>query len=386
MKYSMLRRWTALALALLLTLGLAACSVNQDSSVSQGNSGKLGSLKGSSSKTDDISEEKNDGSLDLTGSQAESDNQTEFAFSEEAQAAIDNLFANRQKEIFAVAYLGYREEGDTTDLAAWMHNENPSLAAFWPFLTEIPEEDIVGNHGDYGYLYCVVLLDENIPTTIKSVEWELLGNGARPYYSEPLYCGEVGKPFLLYSTCESFVDDADVVVEFEEEDGFVGIWSPGLYPDGTMSNPLAQHGGYLILDFTHLYDVGDYVPNQDSEWLPPSDIDLADTAWYSDNGWMMDLGFDENAENGSGGVVIYHPVTDENGTYQERDCHGVWWMEDDSLYLDIYDPSGSMVGGLFPVLMSPVGDQLVVMQADDGAVPPFFEEGQTTVGLTLSVG
>ncbi len=33
-----------------------------------------------------------------------------------------------------------------------------------------------------------------------------------------------------------------------------------------------------------------------------------------------------------------------------------------------------------------LAEQLIVMQADDGSVLPFFGKGQTTVGLTLSMG
>lgn len=277
MKYTILCRAAALLLSLTLALSLAAC----------GGSGQPDS--GKTPNTDAVSGGDTGTADDWQG------------YSDEAQAAIDELFARREQEFFAAAILGYREEGDTTDLAAWLHNEAPTLAAFWPFLPEIPQEDIVGDHG---YLYCIVPLDNSISFTVKSVEWEYLGNGTMPHYSEPLYCGEVGRPFLLYSTCESWVDDADVVVETVEADGFVGTWSPGLEPDGGLTNPLTGDGGYVVLDFARLYDVGDCIPRlddgyaPDAEWLPPTELGLANTSWYSDNGWLLAFGADGSAEDG----------------------------------------------------------------------------------------
>lgn len=69
---------------------------------------------------------------------------------------------------------------------------------------------------------------------------------------------------------------------------------------------------------------------------------------------------------------IYRPIEDEEGVFMERNCHGLWWMKGDSLYLDAYNPKGEMVGGLFPVLISPSGEQLYITQSDDGSCPPFL--------------
>ena len=147
-------------------------------------------------------------------------------------------------------------------------------------------------------------------------------------------------------------------------------------PDGETT-----YDGDMIFDFAHLYDVGDYIPRlddgyaPDAEWLPPTELGLANTCWYSDNGWLLEFGADGSADDG---MVLYQPA--EDGTLAPY-YEGSWWMEDDSLCLGVYEGHCP-----FPLLISPSGEQLIVMQADDGSVLPFFEEGQTTVGLTLSVG
>lgn len=84
------------------------------------------------------------------------------------------------------------------------------------------------------------------------------------------------------------------------------------------------------------------------------------------------------------GMVIYEPMGNEDGTFLSRYCHGTWWMENDCLYLDTYNDRGDMVGGLFPVLLSFSGEQLLIMQAADGSVPPFFKAEQTTAILNLT--
>lgn len=306
---------------------------------------------------------------------------SEFAYSEEALAAIEGLYVNFWNEDFAASYLGYREEGDNSTLSEWLYDNCPMLVSFWPFLLEIPQEDIIGDHG---YLYCVVPMDHSVEYTVKSVEWEYEGNGATPHYSDPIYYPEVDRPFLLYSTCASWLEDPDLTVETVEASGFVGTWFPVLNADGVISNPLAWEGGYTIVDFANLYDIGDYVPHLyngtagDSGWLAPTEQGLANTSWYSVNGWVLSFGEDGNAEDG---LVLYCPEEGEEGTLLTPYYESTWWIEDDRLCLGYYDGNCP-----FPLLISPSGEQLVIMKADDGSVLPFFVEGQTICTMSLVDG
>lgn len=372
MKRRSLRRPLALLLALMLSL--AACTGRPSEDASQGSFGQLRAPK-------------QEEPTETPSTSASISEAPAFAFSERAQAALDHLCTQGRQEYMAAAFLGQREQGDTRSLSAWLHDTNPSLASIWPFLEQIPEEDILGECGN---LYCVIPLAESACVTVKGVEWETLGNGLQPHYSEPLYYGEVGKPFLMYiRNYELWTYEPDLTIEYVWENGFVATWSPE-HEGSAIFRPV-ENGQECVIDFALLYDVGD-IPyfhdglEGDAQWLSPTDLGLGNTTWCSDNGWVMQFGYAETAEGHSGGMVLYEPMLEGDNIVLSRCCHGVWWMEDGSVYIDAYNDWGDMVGGLFPVLISPSGEQLVMMQSDDGSVLPFFRPGQTTTTLTLSYG
>ncbi len=358
MKHRSLSRAAALLLALVLAGGLTACGGEP-----QGSSLQLGTTK-----TDP--------------------NSAAHTFSEEAQQALDDLRARQNGELFAAAYLGYREEGDTSDLTAWLHNEVPALAASMPFLPEIPEENIIGDHGD---LYCIVPLDAAADLTVDRVAWTTSGNGSAPEFTEELYRSESAEPILVYANYGDWRDETDVVVR--ASDGGTAVeWFPLIdFETGGVNVPVDGNGADLVLDFSHLYEEdwmdipafsdADYdvesEPSEeydpDAEWLPPTDMGLANTTWYSDNGWVLEFG--------SGNMILYQPVAGEGNATLSPYYQGSWWMEGDSLCLGVYDGNCP-----FPLLISPSGEQMVIMQADDGSVLPFFAPGQTTCGMTLSYG
>ena len=313
------------------------------------------------------------GSLDITLQKPE-----EHTYSDEAQAALDGLYLCYAQERFAASYLGYREEGDTRSVAEWMYDNTPMQASFWPFLLEIPEEDVIGEYGD---VYCVIPMDGSLTFTVKSVEWETEGNGSVPHYSEPVYYAQIDRPFLLYITHTQWRDETSLTVEYVDSNGFVRTWCPTY--DAETGNLDAYTEGN-ILDFAAQYDIGDYIPHlQDTpdagaEWLPPTELALVNTTWYTENGWMLAFGEDGSAEDG---MVLYAPEEGSEGTVLTPYYQGTWWLEDDSLCLGVYDGHCP-----FPLLISPDWKELVIMQSDDGSVLPFFQEGQSIVGLTLGYG
>lgn len=402
MKRKMVRRLAALSLALLLALSLAACGGAPEEEKPAGNgtaSGTQGSIgKPAAPKQDDPAQPDAPDTPDIsdtpddpetadtpdtpdTPDDPDTDPETpvEFTYSAAAQAAIEGLYVNYWHELFAASYLGYREEGDTGSLGAWLHDNCPMIASFWPFLEEIPQEDIIGEYGD---LYCIVPMDASLTFTVKSVEWEQGGNGSVPHYSEPLYYPLIDRPFLLYVTYGTWRDETSLTVEYTQPDGFVGTWCPTYDPE---TGRLEEWCRDRVLDFAALYDIGDYIPHleqdpaPDAEWLPPTNVGLGNTTWYSENGWVLDFRYDEAAGLGYGDMVLYQPVEDETGTTLSPYYEGTWWMEDDSLCLGVYEGNCP-----FPLLIAPSGEQMVIMRSDDGSVLPFFMEGQSIVGMTLS--
>lgn len=355
MKYHRFRPWAVLTLSLLLCLSLVACGGGQDGGDSQGSAGKLDPPK----KNQPIT------------------------FTPEAQLSLDTLQMKRGQEAFAAAILAERETGDSSSLSALLNDWNPGFSAQWPFVLEIPAEYTVG---DCGELYCVVPLDRTCTFKVRQVTWNTEGNGLVPIFGDTVYRASSGQPFLLYVTHGDWPEEKNVCVEVTEEDGSTWTWIPS-YGEGCIyNNPPDENGNGRILDFTHLDEFADVPSVSYGDWLPTTDFILGNSVWSSDNGWTMWLSYDEDAAQGSGGVVIYEPLEDEGESFLSRYCHGTWWMEDDCLYLDVYNDRGDMVGGAFPVLMSPSsGEQLLIMQAADGSVPPFFVAGQTQAVLTFSV-
>lgn len=354
----MKKRISVLLMAL-LCLSLAACGGGRDDDQPSGSSGSFDSSD----------------KLDLLKK-----NQP-ITFSQEAQLALDTLQTKRVQEPFAAAILAEREADDSSDLSALLNDWSPGFSGRWPFVLEIPAEHTIGDHGE---LYCVVPLDGSFTVTVRQVTWDTEGNGSNANFGDIVYRASAGQPFLLYVTHGDWPEEKDMCVEVTDEDGSTWIWIPS-YGEGRLyNNPVDENGTSRILDFTHLDEFGDvpFAPNAD--WAAPTDLGLADSVWSSDNGWTMRLSYDESASQGSGGMVIYEPTEDEEGSSLSRYCHGVWWMEDSCLYLDAYNDRGDMVGGAFPVLISPSGEQLLVMQAADGSVAPFFAMDQTQVVLTFS--
>lgn len=357
MKHLTLPRTAALALTLLLALGLGGCGDTGgntgDNTPPQGN---LGKLEPTAQTPDEP-----------------------YVYSAAAQASIEELYNTRWNELFSAAYLGYREEGDTGSLVEWLYDTYPQMPAFWPFLEEIPQADIIGEYGD---LYCVVPMDESVSFAVKAVEWEVLGNGTMPHYSEALYHPQVNRPFLMYVTHGDWADETNLTLEFVQQDGFVGTWFPSYDAE---TGCLPDYSGWYdtIQDFARLYDIGYGIdtPVGDMEWLPPTNVGLGNSSWCSENGWVLDFTYDEADGKGWGDMVLYQPVEGADGPTLAPYYEGSWWMEDDSLCLGVYDGNCP-----FPLLISPSGEQLIIMQADDGSVLPFFEEGQTTVSLTRTYG
>lgn len=303
-------------------------------------------------------------------------------YSKEARTSIMDVRSYLEDGLpFAAAYLGYYGEDESDALPVWLQNNVPLLVARLPFLLDIPEECVVGEHGD---LYCFVPRNEETALTVYQQEWEQLGNGAQPHLGEILYRCDYGEPILVFANYDGvWRNETDVEIEATLPDGSKLSWSPEWDAETLLLNMRTDaDGNPLFFDFDFFGDMEEgYVP--DAEWLPPTALGISGS-WATEDGWMMDLGYEDAKD--SGGVAIYEPITEDGETYLSRYCHGTWRMEDDCLYLDIYDPSGAMIGGSFPVLISPSGDDLYMMAAADGACPPFFAEGMTGMGLLRTYG
>ena len=305
-------------------------------------------------------------------------------YSQEALAALDLLYQCMEAEpqlVFAAAYLGYRDAGETAGLSDWLMDNVPGLTAGMPFLQEIPESCVLG--GDSGELYCIVPRSGETSMTVNRIQWESTGNGVEPSAEEILYRSEQAEPVLVFCRYEQFRDEPNVEIQVVNDHGAALTWYPLTDPEyGAFVLPTDENDAPLILDFSRFGDVGEPDPEGDW-WLPPTDEGLADTCWVCEY-WSMELRRGGGDPEYAGTAEIYHRFED---TQEEQLFYsGVWRMEDDCLRLELSAGVGSSHSGSYPVLIDPSGEQLYIQQARDGMCPPFFDEDMTSMSLALSYG
>ena len=189
-------------------------------------------------------------------------------YTPEAQAALELLqtcMENGPQLVFAGAYLGCREGGDTRSLSAWIQDSVPALVSEMPFLLEIPESCVLG--GGSGDLYCIVPRGGGSSLAINRLNWKKLGNGIQPEVGEVLYRSENAVPLLVFVNCAEAPEEPDV--EIDAVCGEAALtWYPCPDPSGGgLLVPQDVDGAPLILDFSFFGDLSglDYT---DSGWTP----------------------------------------------------------------------------------------------------------------------
>ena len=287
----------------------------------------------------------------------------------------------------AVAYLGNRAQGDAVPLADWLRENCSGLTAELPFLPEIPAERTLG--AGYGDLYCVVPRDESTSLAVNRVAWESLENGVRPVVDEVLYREEHARPVLVFVNFEMWPEEPDTEICLVTENGLEVSWYPLINGFGCPVVPTGADDAPMLMDFAFFGDITglDYPegwePAGDDWWLPPTNIGLADTAWVCDD-WMLDLHYG-NGDPDYAGIAEFYRRT-EDSMELKLAYAGVWRMEDDCLRVEFFPDDGAVLGGSFPILISPSGEDLYFQRSRSGEGLPFLEDGVDSVGLTLSVG
>ena len=108
---------------------------------------------------------------------------------------------------FAVAYAGDTYEEGQRDAAALLSGLAPELCRQWPFLTEIPTENIVDL--GWGEIYCIIPTDPEATIRVsKAVEQEY----GYWDYTEVVYEGTAGEPILLICNGSEYWPDAQVII------------------------------------------------------------------------------------------------------------------------------------------------------------------------------
>lgn len=180
-------------------------------------------------------------------------------------------------QTFAVAYFGCPEIIDRdaqADPFAILQENAYRLCKDLPFLTEIPQDRIVGETGD---LYCIVPKDENATVAVNKGVW--VGDSGQLLYQEVIYRRESGEPILLFCNSDGWEPDTEVVIT--DSDGTVTTWYPQL-DDNKCVMPLRNHNREdLFFDFSPYREMlmAKHSQLKDAQWVLPTAEMLAGSAW-----------------------------------------------------------------------------------------------------------
>lgn len=388
MKDLLWRRFLPAILCMALALGLSACGGKDTPPVETETDGAMGTLSGSKGGKDS-------GVGVFSGSGEET---AEAELAEESLNLLYDAMAYDDQYAGAVAYLGYRKQGDSTPLSDWLVENCAGLVEAMPFLLHIPAERILG--AGWGDLFCIVPRDENTSLAVNHVTWESLGNGVWPVPGEVLYREEYAQPVLVFVGYEEFRDEPDIEIIASDSGGAGGLvtWYPvwDVEVGGDMIVPTGEDYAPLVMDFTLFGDVtgldywGDpdgWEPTGVDWWVSPTEEGLADTCWVCD-GWSLNLLGGDGDLDYAGIAELY--CQSEDGQEYQLLYSGVWRMVDDCLQLIVSTGAGNLpsdASGVFPVLIDPSGDYLHIQQdRDNGMRPPFFDNDMSSMELIRSYG
>ena len=363
--HSTLHRFLSVFLCIALILSLAACGGQGGESAEDGKSGAAGVL---------------------SGGKGEKEKQVPAAVSEEAKDSLARLrdcMEFSDQIAGAVAYLGYREQGDPASLERWLRKNCDGLTREMPFLLEIPPERILGEeHGD---LYCIVPRDENTSLAVNRVRWETAEYSVWPVTEEVLYREENARPVLVFVNFEQWREEPDTEIVLVTNGGVEVNWCPLNDEYGVPVVPIGEDYVTMLLDFAFFGSIvgSDYPEGWDSGgWSGyPTDMGLADTTWKCEH-WFMELQWENADPDYSGAAELYYQA--EKDQAYTLAYSGVWRMEEDCLHLEVFDSAGAGVIGNFPVRNNFAGETLNIRQdPETGVCPPFFGDGVSEMNLEL---
>lgn len=359
MKKLILHRWIPMLLSMMLILSLAACGGEKTQSRSEDKSGTTKVFSVNKTKEKETP--------------AEDQEEDSCASVQEGIDMLQTCMKSDEVTVAAVAYLGYRDQSDSTPLGEWLRKSSPGLIDAMPFIAEIPEERILG--AGYGELYCIVPRDENTTLTVTRLKWEPRDGELWPVIDKDLYNAKDGQPVLVYVGFHEERYMYDTKLYFETDEGMQLDWSPMVDEDAILIVPHGENGIPMIMDFeifgvvTGLDYPEEWGIEASESWLPPTDRQLADSTWICE-GWYIELLWGDCDPEYSGLVNLHYQSGDSE---YEPAYSGVWRMEDDRLRMEISAGVGTSAGGAFPVKISPMEESLLIQADPDTYVsPPFF--------------
>ena len=380
MKHLLQRRLLPVFLCMMLASGLTACGGKDAQHVETETGSTAGTLSGSKGEKDNRVETPS-GSGEVTA-------EVDPKLAEESLNLLYDAMAFDDQYAGAVAYLGYKEQGDAAPLSDWLWENCAGLTEAMPFLLHVPAEHILGP--GYGDLFCIVPRDETTMLTVEHVTWVPSQFEVGEVTDEVLYQARSAQPVLIFKNLDDSHPLPDVHITLEPDNGPMCEWFPDVDEYDALSIP-----GYpenpILLDFAIWGDVtgldypDDWEFPGDIRWDPPTAWELAYTNWSCEH-WDMEISWGDSTEPDYEGIVnLYHQP--EDGQEYTLAYTGIWRMENGCLRLELSDGMGGSVSGSFPVRIDPTGDYLYIEQDwETGVCPPFFGEETYCIDLMRTYG
>ena len=291
MKHLIWRRFLPVFLCMALALSLTACGGKNKEPSKEETGGEAGTLSGSQGGTDS-------GANVLSGSEEETLG-TDSKLAEESLNLLYDAMAFDGQYAGAVAYLGYREQGDSTPLSGWLRENCAGLVEAMPFLLNIPAEHILGP--GYGDLFCIVPRDETTMLTVEHIT----------FTEEVLYQAKSAQPVLIFKNLDDSHPLPDVRITLEPDNGPMCGWFPEVDEYGVPRIP-GDPDAPLLMDFgiwgyvTGLDYPQDWESPGDVRWDPPTAWQLAYTNWSCEH-WDMEISWGDSGDPDYEGIVNLYP-------------------------------------------------------------------------------
>lgn len=279
-------------------------------------------------------------------------------------------------ERMAVAYLGWYE-GDE-DFSAWLSKSCPKLLEEYPFIASIPQEQIVGEHGE---VYCLVPRDRQAKVKIN-----LLKDSETCEIQQVLHESENGEPFLLLCNYGGFYPDTEVLVQ--ESKGEELLFYPQTGDMGGIVIPTDDGLEELMFDFTNYFEVSpDYFSAMlAQDWYFPDEQYLMSTCWNyqedtpEDRCWVLNLGGDAAELN-----LAVDGVTAERytGTWSLNYSDGTGLVY---LWLDLLRDDGEQIAVEYVVMKCPYDNGILLGTHEDQEGLPILTGDEHVSFWWASVG
>lgn len=257
-------------------------------------------------------------------------------------------------ELFAVAYLGQLEE--VTDISAYIRENNPKLLQSYPFISQIPQDRILGTTGE---IYCIIPRDKSAKVRVIRSAWI----SPDMVSAETVYQADSGSPIILLSSY------LDCYVTVESSVGDFVSWTPGIDDSFTISLPWDSEAGEQARDIS-LYEAGPrdiYHDWYQEGWTFPYEETLDGTQWIA-------AGIGPDGREAQCQLILNSNGTASMswqyiGSPTQEYYHGTWnaWLEHRAfLSLDLQRTGGVLhreektFSDSFAVLLSPEGDRLLL--------------------------